>query len=256
MRGETFDVPTWLSPVALLILWQGAAWAGLIDTNFFPAPISVLLTLGQMVTTSEFWGDVGISLQRVVVGLLMGGIPGVAVGLLTGLFHPADRLISPLVSLLYPIPKIAILPLILLIFGLGEMSKYLTIAFGVFFLMAINTHAGVQNIRRIYFDVAENLKIPRSSVYFSIALPGALPGIFTGLRLATGVAFILLVSAEFVGANNGLGYRIWWCWTVFRVDQMYACLIVISLLGLSAALLVAGLERRLVPWRSDRGSLQ
>jgi len=240
---------SWMSPVLALLIWQAAAMAGMIETRFFPAPSSIFAKFVELVQTPVFWNDLRISVTRLVIGFALGAIPGAAVGLLMGLSRLAERIFQPLISMLYPLPKIALLPLIMLIFGLSEMAKYVTVAIGVFFIMAINTYGGVQNIGRIYFDVAQNLKVPAWRVYLTIALPGALPGVFTGLRLATGVALILLVSAEFVGANDGIGFRIWWSWTVFWVDQMYVGLVLIALLGFGFASVVGYLERRSLPWR-------
>jgi NitT/TauT family transport system permease protein len=170
-------------------------------------------------------------------------------GLAMGLFRPVRRVCQPLIASFYPLPKIALLPLILLIFGLGEMSKYVIVAIGVFFLMTINSMAGVINVPQIYFDVARNLKASRWKVYFTVALPGALPGIFTGLRLCAGVSLLLLVSAEFVGAEEGIGYRIWWSWSVFWVKNMYVGFAVIAALGAILAYTVDYLERRVLPWQ-------
>jgi len=166
-----------------------------------------------------------------------------------GLFTPARTIFQPLVAAIYPLPKIALLPLILLIFGLGELSKYVIVAIGVFFLMAINAMAGVLNVPAIYFDVARNLKASRWKIYFTVALPGALPGIFTGLRICVGTALLLLVAAEFVGANEGIGYRIWWSWSVFWVNSMYVGFAVIALLGFLLTTLVDYCERWCLPWQ-------
>lgn len=244
---------SWISPVAVLVLWQLAASTGLIETRFFPAPTAIFAKFLELVMTEQFWIDARVSLTRLVVGFTLGAVPGAVVGLAMGLSPLANRIFSPLIGILYPLPKIALLPLIMLIFGLSEASKYVTVAIGVFFIMAINTHAGVQNIGRIYFDVARNLRVPEWRVYLTIALPGALPGVFTGLRLATGVALILLVSAEFVGANEGIGFRIWWSWTVFWVEQMYVGLVLVALLGFTFSSLVGLCERTFLPWRRVSG---
>lgn len=238
-----------LSPLALLAIWEVCAREGLIETRFFPAPSTILITAWGMVQTLQFWDDLGISLSRLIVGFFMGAVPGLLVGLAMGLFKPAEIVFKPLIASLYPLPKIALLPLILLIFGLGEMSKYVIVAIGVFFLMAINTMAGVVSIPRIYFDVAKNLRVSRWTMYFTVALPGALPGIFTGLRICVGTALLLLVAAEFVGANEGIGYRVWWAWSVFWVTTMYVGLAVIALIGLILSLIVDRLEARFLPWQ-------
>lgn len=239
----------WISPVVLLVLWQAAASLGFVETRFFPAPSAIIAKFLEMLRTEQFWIDLRVSLLRLLIGFALGAIPGAMIGLLMGLSTLADRIFSPLIAMLYPLPKIALLPLIMLIFGLNEASKYVTIAIGVFFIMAINTYGGVQNINRIYFDVAKNLKLPLWRVYLTVALPGALPGVFTGLRLATGIALILLVSAEFVGATEGIGFRIWWSWTVFWVEQMYVGLVIVALLGFLFSTLVGVCERAFLPWR-------
>lgn len=238
-----------LSPLALLVIWEICARAGLIQVRFFPAPSTIIATAWQMVQTREFWSDLTISLSRLAVGFVMGVVPGMLLGLAMGLFKPVEAIFKPLIAAIYPLPKIALLPLILLIFGLGEMSKYVIVAIGVFFLMAINTYAGVMNIPSIYFDVAKNLRASRWKIYFTVALPGALPGIFTGLRICSGTALLLLVAAEFVGANEGIGYRVWWAWSVFWVTTMYVGFGLIALLGYLFSLLVDRLEERFVPWQ-------
>ncbi|HKU95905.1 MAG TPA: ABC transporter permease [Vineibacter sp.] len=237
-----------ISPLVLLALWEIGARAGLIETKFFPAPTTIGAQFVTTLTTAEFWNDLRLSLTRLFIGLLMGGVPGLLLGLAMGLSRAMRVTFQPLIAALYPLPKIAILPLILLIFGLGEMSKYVIVAIGVFFLMTLNTFAGVTNIRPIYFDVAKNLKASRWQIYCTVALPGALPGILTGLRICTGLGLLLLVAAEFVGADAGIGYRIWWSWSVFWVEPMYVGLMVIAILGFAFAYLIDFLEGLLLPW--------
>ncbi|MDO6966142.1 ABC transporter permease [Rhizobium alvei] len=239
-------------PILLLGLWEAAARAGLINVAFFPAPTTILYTAVLQAQTAQFWGDLAISLERIGIGLMMGAVPGVLVGLAMGLLRPVHDALNPLFAALFPIPKIALLPLLLLIFGIGETSKHVVIAINVFFLMTLNTYAGVAAIPKIYFDVATNLKASRLTTYLTVALPGALPGIFTGLRICMGTALILLVAVEFSTADSGVGYRIWWAWTVFWVDTMYVGFLVIALLGLAFSYLLDFIERLLISWRHGR----
>lgn len=241
-----------ISPVVLLTFWELAARTGTINTAFFPAPSVIVATAIAQAQTAQFWSDLVISMQRIAVGLLMGMVPGVLVGLAMGLFKPVREAASPLIAALFPIPKIALLPLLLLIFGIGETSKYVTIAINVFFLMTINTLAGVISTPRIYFEVATNLRASRLKTYISVALPGALPGIFTGLRICMGTALIILVAVEFSTADSGVGYRIWWAWTVFWVDTMYVGFLVVAFLGLIFSYAVDLLERVVIPWHNQR----
>ena len=153
------------------------------------------------------------------MGCLLGAIPGVVIGLAMGLFSPVRAILQPLVDSTFPIPKIAILPLFILIFGLGEESKYAIIAIAVVYLVLINTQAGVRNIEKIYFDVGKNYHASRLMMFVDVALPGAAPLIMAGLRLGLGVALLVIVAADFVGARSGLGYSVRTAWRVCKVED-------------------------------------
>ena len=254
--GAQFErVLSVLSPLLLLGLWELLAHVRVIDTRFFPAPSSIFAVLWQMMQPStqypsgELWTNLGISLQRIAIGFLIGAVPGVIGGLAIGLFSPVRAIIQPLVDATFPIPKIAVLPLFIMIFGIGEESKYAIIATAVIYLVLINTAAGVRNIDRIYLDVGQNFHASRLMMFTDIALPGALPLILAGIKLGMGVALLVIVSAEFVGAKSGLGYLIWTSWQVFQVEKMYVGLAVIALVGVAIAVLLNGVERWIIPWR-------
>jgi NitT/TauT family transport system permease protein len=237
------------SPVLLLILWEVLVQTGALDKRFFPAPTSIVGTFTNLITSGELWKHLTASISRIAIGFAMGAIPALILGITMGLFRWVRAALSPMVASLYPIPKIAILPLIMLIFGLGEMSKYVIIAIGVFFLVLYNTMAGVMNIPHIYLDVGKNFGASRLQFYWTVALPGALPLIFTGMKLAAGVALLIIVAAEFVGAKTGIGYLIWQSWQTFSVETMYVGLVVIAVLGYLVSLLMDELEHFLIPWR-------
>jgi ABC-type nitrate/sulfonate/bicarbonate transport system permease component len=169
-----------------------------------------------------------------------------------GLYRPVRALIEPLVLGTYPIPKSAILPLILLIFGLGEPSKIVMVAIGVFYPVVINTVSGVLQIPRIYLDVGQNFGANRWKMFTTIALPGALPFIMTGVKLGAGMGLILIAIAEMIGAQSGLGYMIWNAWQILSVNTMYVGLIMIALLGFVLTLILNEIERLVIPSRQDR----
>jgi NitT/TauT family transport system permease protein len=150
---------------------------------------------------------------------------------------------------LFPIPKIAMLPLIFLIFGLGEEAKYVSVSIGIVFLMLINTMAGVMAIDQIYFDVGKNFGASRWDFFRTVAVPGAMPGIVTGFQLSLTIALLVCVATEFVGAKSGLGYLIWNSWQTFSVATMYCGLVVCALLGVLFQVIVEVLERVLIPWK-------
>ncbi len=239
------------SPVGLLLVWEGLVRAGILDYRFFPAPSEVLKTMVGLITSGLLLQHVGISLTRIAVGFALGSSAGLVLGLLMGLSRIIRAAVKPLVGVIYPIPKIAILPLVMLIFGLGERSKWVIVAIGVFFLVLLNTMAGVVNIDKIYLDVGKNFGARRRDVLLTIALPGALPLILTGLRLGWGTALLLIVAAEFVASKAGIGYLIWNAWQTFAVEEMYAGLLTISALGLLSFVFLDWIERWLLPWQPD-----
>ncbi|HEY3640460.1 MAG TPA: ABC transporter permease [Xanthobacteraceae bacterium] len=240
-----------VSPLGLLLAWELAADAGLIDTRFFPAPSSIIAKLVEMARSGELTENVLISLQRIVLGFLIGGVPAIVIGIAMGIWRPVRALVDPLIVATYPIPKSSLLPLILLIFGLGEMSKVMMVAIGVFYPMAINATAGVLQINEIYLDVGKSFKASPWDTFRTIALPGALPFIMTGVKLGAGLALILIAVAEMVGAKSGIGYMIWSAWETFAVAKMYVGLFVIALIGFAISLLLNEIERRVIRWKPD-----
>jgi NitT/TauT family transport system permease protein len=239
------------SPVGLLLAWEAAAQLGFIDTRFFPAPSSIIRALVATAQTGELLEDTAISLQRLVLGFLLGGIPALVLGIIMGISRPIRAFVDPLIAATYPIPKSSILPLILLIFGLGEMSKVMMVAIGVFYPIAINSTAGVLQINRVYLDVGKSFRANRLATFRTIALPGALPFIMTGVKLGAGLGLILIAIAEMVGAKSGIGYMIWSAWETFSVERMYVGLFVIAIIGFVMTLALNELERWLIPWKTD-----
>lgn len=237
------------SPVALLLLWEVASRGGLLDERFFPPPTEVFLALVQGLAGPELWGHMGISLSRIVVGFVIGAAPAVALGLAMGLSAVVRAIVQPLVDATFPIPKLAILPLFILIFGLGEMSKYMVLAVAVFFIVLVNTAAGVLAIDRTQLEVGASFGASRRMMFFDIAVPGALPFILSGLKLGMNVALLVIVAVEFTGAQSGIGYLIWNSWQVFKVEEMYVGLVVTALFGFVSAGVFAGMERLLMPWK-------
>jgi ABC-type nitrate/sulfonate/bicarbonate transport system permease component len=237
-----------LSPALLLLAWQIAGGLGLLDLRFFPTPSMIALTFWEQVRTGEWFIHVGATVGRVLLGYGAGAAIGIVVGTLMGLLPAVRLMVYPLVAAFYPIPKIAIFPLILLIFGMGETSIFITIAATCFFLLSISAMTGVVNIPQVYLDVGKNFGADRLYFIRTVAIPAALPVIFSGLKLALGAAFLVVVSIEFVNASTGIGWQIWHSWELFSIRTMFVSLLTISLLGLVLMLSLDWLERKLVPW--------
>jgi ABC-type nitrate/sulfonate/bicarbonate transport system permease component len=241
-----------VAPIGVFALWELLADTHLIDTRFFPAPSSIVGTFGTLIGNGQLLANTLISLERLFIGFLLGAIPALIIGLTMGLYRPIRVLVDPLILGTYPIPKSAILPLILLIFGLGEPSKIVMVAIGVFYPVVINTVSGVLQIPKMYLDVGNNFGASRWKMFTTIALPGALPFIMTGIKLGAGMGLILIAIAEMIGAQSGLGYMIWNAWQILSVNTMYVGLIMIAILGFVLTLILNEVERLLIPSRQDR----
>jgi NitT/TauT family transport system permease protein len=237
------------APLVILLLWESAARLGLLDTRFFPTPSSVVVELASMAASGELAVHLGWTLQRVLIGFVLGAVPGVLLGLILGLSPGLNALIKPAIAVIYPIPKVALFPLIMLIFGLGETSKWVIVGIAVFFQVFFSTLAGVVNIERIYLDVAVNFGASRWQAYRTIALPAALPFIFAGCQLGLGMALIVVVVAEQFGTKTGLGFIIWRSWQIFEVRDMFVGLIMVALVGYGSQLAMTLLESRLIRWK-------
>ncbi|MCP3446100.1 ABC transporter permease [Bradyrhizobium sp. CCGUVB14] len=236
----------------LLIVWELCGRAGLLDQRYFPIPSTIFHALKALAVSGELWSNTEASLQRLAIGFFVGGIPALAIGIAMGLSRPLRLVVDPLIAATYPIPKSAILPLLLLIFGLGEGSKIAMVAIGVFYPVAINTLAGVLAINKVYFEVGTHFKATPWQTFRTIALPGALPFIMTGVKLGAGLGLVLIALAEMVGAKKGLGYMIWNSWELLVVDTMYAGILVIAVIGFALTIVFNEIERVVVPWGTPR----
>jgi ABC-type nitrate/sulfonate/bicarbonate transport system permease component len=196
---------SWLTAAAVIALWAVFTLTGRVDPLFLPDPLSVLRALWDLSMHGTLLADVGVSLVRILVGWAIGTLAGLFVGTLMGVSSVARSVGTPLIGTLFPIPKIAMLPLFILWFGIGEPSKIATIALGVFFPTAISTASGIENVGRQLVRMGLSFNLSARSIIFKILLPGALPAILAGFRISSALALILLVSAEMIGAERGIG---------------------------------------------------
>jgi len=237
-------------PLLLLLGWELASRAGTLNPLFFPPPSVVARAWWDLWLSGGLATDLRVSLQRLLAGFVLGAVPGVALGMAMGLWTPVRKAVLPTVTALYPVPRIAILPLVLVVFGIGESGKLFMVGFSVFFLMLLQTMAGVRGIEPVMLDVARSLRASRLRQYLTVALPGSLPAIFTGVRLALGFALIVIVGTEFLASNQGVGALIWRSYQVLDIETMYAGLATTALIGWGLNLFVDVLERIALPWRA------
>lgn len=268
-------------PLLLLIVWEVIVRAGILNARWFPPPTAIFEGLVDLtVNYDRFnrtsligrpwlmptqYADIGwqgvralldeshvwATLMRVLLGFLIGSLPGIIVGILMGVNNTIRVMLDSTLSAIYVLPKIAIFPLMMLVFPdpFGEGPKVAVVAISAFFLVAINTMTGVRGIEPVYLEAGRNYGASRWQMFWHVIIPGALPVIFSGLRLALGTALIVIVAVEFIRAKTGVGFVIYYHWQVLITEKMYAGLIVVMLLGV---LLTAGLqwvERRVMPWK-------
>lgn len=238
------------SPLTLLLIWEVLSRTGAIDRRFWPEPSSLVGTFWELLRDDDLLGDIRISTLRILGGFTLGAVPGIALGLAMGLFWPVRVFFMPIAAAIYAIPKIAVLPLVIIAFGTGEASKLAIVALSIFFLVVLNTMGGVLQIDRSFLDVARNLGATPLQTFLTVALPGALPSIFTGLRLALGFALIVIVGAEFLSPRKGgIGDLIWQSWQIYAIQKMFVGLIITGIMGWALTLALDVIERFALPWK-------
>ena len=237
------------APLVVLAIWEGLSRSGRIDARFWPPPTSLLDTAWELLREDDLLGDVRISLLRILGGFVLGAVPGVALGLAMGLFWPVRVFVMPVAAAIYAVPKIAVLPLVIVVFGTGESAKLAIVALSIFFLVVLNTMAGVLAIDRSYKDVARNFGASPAALFLTVALPGALPAIFTGLRLGLGFCLVVIVGTEFIAADEGIGEFIYNSWQIYAIKKVYIGLIVTGLMGWLLTLGLDLIERVALPWK-------
>jgi ABC-type nitrate/sulfonate/bicarbonate transport system permease component len=237
-----------------LLLWTAFGFINaelkLINPVMIPTPKDVALASWEL--RDVIPKDIAISLLRAGEGFLLAAILGVLTGCLTGSSRVARDIIDPILELLRPIPPLAFLPIFIIWFGLGELSKVLMIAFSAFFVIYVNTYQGVRYADPLLMRAAQSLGASPQRTFFTISLPAAMPEIFTGLRLGMGMSFFVLVAAELLAADSGMGFRIQEARWQFRIDRMIWGAVEIGIIGFILFSLLEKLEKRLLAWKPKR----
>jgi ABC-type nitrate/sulfonate/bicarbonate transport system permease component len=235
--------------VAIFVAWELVSRAKLVSPLFLPPPSQLWSTFLDLAWSGQLWLHLSASLKRILAGWAIGTSAGVAIGLLLGISTIARSVGSPIVSAVFPIPKIALLPLFILWLGIGETSKIATITFGVFFPTVISTYAGVDAVPRNLIRMGQSFGLPLRTIVTRIILPGALPGMLAGARISSSIALLLVVSAEMIGAEHGIGAFVLMAGNLMQTDQLLVGVLMLSVLGLTFSALLGRAERWLLRWR-------
>ncbi len=235
--------------VVLTALIELGTWQGWISPLTLPRPTAVAETFRDLHETGQLYAHLGPSLMRLAVGAALGVAAGTSVGILIGLFSLIRAGLVPLVAALFPIPKIALLPLFVIWFGIDEGSKYALIALGTFTPTVVATYGAVDNVDRTLIRMGQSFGLPWLSIVRKIVLPGAMPGILSGLRISLAIAIILLVAAEMLGAEKGIGAYILEAGALYDLERLFAGVVMLSVLGVLVSITIGWIERRLLRWR-------
>lgn len=221
------------SVIVVLAAWQlSSGW--LIDPFFLPSPISVATGLWEMALDGTMAQSIGISLYRILAGWLLGSAVAIPIGLLVGTFRPVQSLFDPFVHFFRFVPAIALVTLFIVWFGIGEASKILLIAYATAFTVLVNTANGIGSIKQDKIDAARCLGASPWQVFMRVIFPASLPNIYVGMRLALANSFLVIVAAEMLAADSGLGYLIWNSRLYFRIEWMFGAIVMLGLLGFLA----------------------
>ncbi|MEP1206923.1 MAG: ABC transporter permease [Rhizobiaceae bacterium] len=235
--------------VVLVLFVEAGTRAGLISNLTLPRPSDVFATFVELFQSGLLWKHLFPSITRLIVGALMGATVGIGVGILIGLFSLIRAGLVPLVAAIFPIPKIALLPLFVIWFGIDEGSKYALIAFGTFTPTVVATYGAVDNVDRTLIRMGQSFSLPWLSIVRKIVLPGAMPGILSGLRVSLAIAIILLVAAEMLGAEYGIGAYILEAGSLYDLERLFVGVAILSILGVCVSTILTLVEKRLLRWR-------
>ncbi|WP_288423476.1 aliphatic sulfonate ABC transporter permease SsuC [uncultured Acinetobacter sp.] len=240
----------WIFPVVLIAVWQFASSVGLLQSRVLPAPSAVVSAFWQLLISGELWHHVKVSAGRALIGLLIGGGLGLFLGLLNGSSKIASTLLDTTLQMIRNIPALALIPLVILWFGIDESAKLFLVAVGVFFPMYINTYHGIRSVDPQLIEMGKSYGLSRWQLYKEIILPGAMPSILVGLRFSLGLVWVLLIVAETISAQAGIGYMTMNAREFLQTDVVLVGILLYALLGKLADVLAQSLERYLLRWHA------
>lgn len=239
-----------IGPLLVLALWAGMTSAGLVPESVLPSPRLLIGTLGHLWSEQELLHQIAVSLTRALAGATLGVSLGLLLGVIAGLTRLGEELFDATLQMMRTAPPLALVPLFIVWFGVDETPKLLLIGLATMFPMYLNTYSGVRNVDRKVVEASRTFGLKGARLIREVVLPLALPSILTGLRFSLGVSLLMLIAAEGINAQAGLGYLLNTAQVYQQVDVILVCIFIYAVLGLGADLFVRLLERLLMPWRA------
>lgn len=248
LRALARALAPWIVPVLLIVAWQLASQNGWLSSRVLPAPLAVVQAAWELARSGELWKHVAVSTWRALVGFAIGGGLGLLLGLLTGTFRTAATLLDSTLQMVRNIPALALIPLVILWFGIDETAKLFLVSLGVFFPVYLNTYHGIRSVDAGLVEMARSYGLSGWQLYREVILPGALPGILVGVRFALGLMWVVLIVAETISAQSGIGYMTMNAREFLQTDVVLVGILLYALLGKLADWLSRGLERYWLRW--------
>ena len=244
-------VVPWLVPIALLVAWQIAAQTGALSSRVLPAPSAIARAFLTLAASGELWRHLSMSLERALAGFAVGGSLGLILGFATGTARIAEQLFDTSMQMVRNVPHLALTPLVILWFGIGEEAKLFLIALGVMFPIYLNTFHGIRSVDRQLIEMGRAYGLGHWALLREVILPGALPSILVGVRFALGVMWLTLIVAETIAADSGIGYMAMNAREFLQTDIVMVAILLYALLGKLADLLAKALEQRWLGWHPN-----
>lgn len=238
----------WLLPITIIVVWEALSRAGLISATVLPAPSAVMVAFWKLLVSGELIRNIGVSAWRALIGLAIGGSIGFALGLANGLSRLTRDMTDTTLQMVRNIPHLALIPLVILWFGIDEEAKLFLVALGVFFPIYVNTLLGLQGVDPQLVEMGRIYGMKPFELFRRVILPGALPSIFVGLRYALGIMWLTLIVAETISASSGLGYMAMQAREFLMIDVVVLSILIYALLGKLADSFARLLERRTLAW--------
>jgi NitT/TauT family transport system permease protein len=236
--------------IVFLLIWEICGRFSLFVNPIFLPPFSkVLLAGSRMLISGELWKHATISLQRSIIGFSLGMVVAIPLGLAIGWFKRFGAILSPLLQVFRNMPTLALLPVFVMFFGIGEFSKVMVIFWGVLWSTLLNTISGVNNVDPQLIKASRSMGTGNLRLFATVVLPASMPYIFTGMRISATVSILILIAAEMMGANRGLGYALFFYQANFKIPEMYVYIILMAILGTSLNFSLEALEKRNFRWR-------
>jgi sulfonate transport system permease protein len=245
-------VTPWVVPILLILAWEYASRAGALSSRILPEPLAVVAAAVQLARSGELLTDVLASTARALSGFAIGGSLGLLLGIATGLWRPAERLLDSTLQMIRNIPALATIPLVILWFGIGEGAKLFLVALGVFFPIYLNTYHGIRSVDADLVEMAKSYDLRGWALCRDVFLPGALSSILVGVRFALGLMWVMLIVAETISAQSGIGYMTMNARDFLQTDVVLVGILLYALLGKIADLAAKGLEYAFLPWQRGR----